>query len=448
MTLRETLVGQIESHILQAETLQNEYKGQDMPQDVADKITGHLNDIKGLRERLDQADQLSDAKNYMGESRGVAATHMAWQEAQPDEGIVPVDAKSYREIEIKALDGRPLTIRYNVPLGVQKPEYKYAFESYMRNGERRMGGRDAKALQEGVDSAGGYLVPEDMQMQIIKKVATMVVFRQFARVVQTSRDSVKWPKIQYTTDDNYTSGVRLTWTGEVPASSTVHAATDPVFGEINIPVNTAMASLAVYNDMLEDSAFDVEGILGDLFGEAFALGEESAFWIGTGAGQPLGITANVDATDGVASVVSGHATLLTNNGLLDLVYALPSQYENGARLFMRKATELAVRKLLNAGSTDYAWPVVNQVGSFGPVEPMLLGYPLSRQEFVPAIAGNAFPIVFGQLSGYAVVDRVGLSIQRLDELSAKSNQKEFLARKRVGGQVIEPWRLRVQKIST
>lgn len=447
MDPRAELVGQINATLKQAEDLQNEYKSKELPQEVANQIKDLLDEVEGLQDRLTQHDRVSEAKNYMSQSRGVAAMTGAFSpETSPEEPAS--DAKAFRTLEFKNAAGDIITMPYNVPLAVQQPGYKSAFESYLRHGKDMLGPNDRKALTAGTDTQGGYLVPEEMVMQVLKKIATTVVFRQYGRVYNTSTNLVKFPKVNYTTDDKYTSGVRSYWLGEVPSSSTAHQVTDPVFGELNIPIHNHFASTKVTNDLLEDSAFDVEGMLAMLFGEAFALGENDVFWNGTGAGQPLGLLANVDGTDGVASIVSGSGTTLTNDGLLDLVYGLPAQYENGARLFMRKATELVIRKLLNAGSTEYAWVVGNQVGQFGPVDPMLLGYPLSRDEFVPAIAGNAYPIVFGQLSGYIIVDRVGLSIQRLDEVDAATNQRKYIARKRVGGSIAEPWRLRVQKIST
>src|SRR5690606_28354613 len=111
------------------------------------------------------------------------------------------------------------------------------------------------------DTAGGFLVPEDVQTEVIKKLATMAVIRRLARVIQTGRDLVTFPRVNYSTDDKYTSGVRFTWTGETPASSTAHRATEPVFGQIAIPVHTAMASLAISQNLLEDSMFNLSAYI-------------------------------------------------------------------------------------------------------------------------------------------------------------------------------------------
>jgi HK97 family phage major capsid protein len=147
-------------------------------------------------------------------------------------------------------------------------------------------------------------------------------------------------------------------------------------------------------------------------------------------------------------VNSGSAASLTSNGLIDLAYALPPQYERNAKFYMEKATEKVIRKLVGTTSGEYEWPVVNQVGALGTVQSALLGFPIVREQFVPAVTTDSYSVIFGDLTGYLVLDRVGLSLQRLDELYAETNITLLLARRRVGGQLIEPWKVKVQKTST
>ncbi len=208
-------------------------------------------------------------------------------------------------------------------------------------------------------------------------------------------------------------------------------------------------------DLLEDAAYPLESTIVELLSEAFFLGEEEAFWTGTGAGQPFGLlshpmAATADSTTGDGMfVVSGDASLITANGLISLVMALPEQYDINAKWFFNKrSTESAIRKLVSATSGDYLWPIIPQVGNLGPGGSDLLGYPVVRSPFAPDIAGNAFPAAFGDMKAYTVVDRIGLSIQRLREVYAETNLVVFLARKRVGGKLMEPYRLKLQKIST
>lgn len=445
-----TLNESYKSYIDQANALMGEWKGReaDMPKDVADKIDGFLGKADEVKAKIDLQERIAAGEQFLAEPQAPKA---AWRAAGVGEGQAPVDVKSFRETTVKhPVTGEQKTIRYFVPLAVQAKGYGDAFEAYLRKGRDGLGPNDRKTLSEGVDSAGGFLTPEDMQASILRKVATMAMIRSLARVIATSRDMVKWPKVNYTTDDKYTSGVRLTWTGEVPSSSTVHRVTDPVFGEEIIPVNTAMASMPMTNSLLEDAAFDIVGLATDLMAEAFALGEDNVFLNGTGAGQPQGLLSHPSASTIYSSaggmyVKTASAAALTADGLIDLEGRLPAQYERNAVFILNKATKTAIRKLKDANNY-YLFPQIN-LGPLtaGPVPETLLGYPIVKDEFMPDVAANAFPIIFGDMSGYLVVDRVGISIQVLRELYAETDVALLLARKRVGGQLVEPYRLRTQK---
>jgi len=441
----------MEQKLSSAQALQLEWeaKGAVMPVEVQNQVTALLGEFDSYKAQLDLATKTAAHDEYMN---APATTPASWRTAAPGEGDAEVDPQSWREVEVKAVRmdnvyGIPVvetkTVRFHVPLAVQAKGYYPAFESYLRKGMGEMGPQDRKTLTQGSDAAGGFLTPEEYQTELIKKIATNATIRGRARVGTTSRDIAKWPKIQYTTDDKYTSGVRLTWTGESPSSSTVHRVTDPVFGLYSIPIHTAMASMPISNDLIEDSAFDIAGISSDFMAESFVLGENDAFINGSGIGRPMGILSQVGG-DGPSAVNSGTAALLTADGLIDLAYALPAQYESNAAFIMAKATEKAIRKLKTT-TNEYIWPLNSPMGGFVPAPKELLGFQTLRDEFMPAIAANAYPIIFGDLRGYLVLDRVGISVQRLSELYAETNITLLLARKRLGGQTIEPWRLKIQK---
>lgn len=436
----------------EAKALSEKHKKEDgtIPAEIVTQMTGLLGQADEVKVQIDLARRMTDNDAYSKESAGVKAAHHGWREAAPGEGDVPVDAKAWREVEIKTLWGETKTIRFHVPLAVQAPGYAPAFESYLRNGKASLGQKDLKTLSEGTDTAGGFLVPEDYHTELIKKVATAATVRQFARVAQTSRDAAKWPRVVYNTDDEYTSGVRLSWVGETPSSSTVHRVTDPVFGLINIPVHTAMASMPVTNVLLEDAAFDVIGLSSDMLAEAFALGENDAFWNGNGISRPMGILTQVNDSDyyGPRYVASGTTATLTADGLLNLAYALPAQYDRNARWFMNKQTELAIRKLKDTAN-NYLWPAWNVGGNFASTEMMpLAGYPVTRDEALPDVSTDAYPIIFGDLRGYIILDRVGFSVQRISEKYAEEDYTVLLGRRRVGGQLTESYRVKAQKVAS
>jgi HK97 family phage major capsid protein len=230
----------------------------------------------------------------------------------------------------------------------------------------------------------------------------------------------------------------------------VHRVTDPVFGKITIPVHTAMASMPIVNSMLEDSAFDVMGIANELIGEAYALGEDNVFINGTGVAQPLGILAEVD-TNGPASVKSGTSSVLTTTGdawtglrINNIFYALPAQYRGRAAWLYNSTTAALVDNLVDTNKRPLVQDLYGGLTN-GPIS-QIKGRPVYVDEFVPTPAASSNSVIWGDLSGYIIVDRVGLSIQRLSEIYAETDITLLLARKRVGGYLAEAYRVKVLQL--
>lgn len=445
----EKLKKQYAAKIESAKTEMAAFGEKPIPKEDQERITALFGAADEIKAQIELVERRDAAEAYLDEPAGTKAAHLGFRPSGPDEGDADVDVKAWRSFEVK-VPGKygveTKTVRYHVPLAVQKKGYDASLEAYMRWGKDKLGPNDRKALAEAADASGGYLVSEDMQTNILKKIATMATVRQFARVVTTSSNMIAWPRINYSTDNLYSSGVRLTWTGETPSSATAHRVTDQVFGEFNIPVHTAMASQLLSVDLLMDSAFNVQSIAEESFAEAFALGENSAFWSGSGAGQPRGILVDAgDTTNFDAQVtVAATADAIEADDLVDTFYALPTQYERNARWFWKKATEQIIFKIKDADS-DYIWQPAMSRGLAPGAPGELMGSPFVRDELVDGISDSdnttTYPVVYGDLMAYAIVDRVGLSVQRLDELYAETNQALLLGKKRVGGQLVESYRL-------
>ena len=304
-------------------------------------------------------------------------------------------------------------------------------------------------LVEGSNDLGGWLVPEDYRAKIIQRLIGNTVVRQRAMVVTTTRDAIEWPRLEGG-NTVYTSAVRVTWVQETPASATA-ASTNPTVGLIRIPIHTVMARTDLSRNLLEDSAFNLLDVTAKLFAEAMAVDEDAQFLTGMGAGTPQGVLGGrgngnqAAPITGVTSVVSGNATAITSDGLVQMVYAIASQYRNSAVHVMARTTQRDIR-LLKDGESRYMWQPSLTAGQ----PATLLGYPVAESESMDAIGANAHVIIFGDWgNGYIIADRVGMSIERVtDTTTTGQNYVALFARRRLGGQPVAPWAFAAQKIST
>jgi len=290
------------------------------------------------------------------------------------------------------------------------------------------------------------LVPEDYRVEIIKQMMGLTIVRPRARVVTTSRDAAEWPKLEGG-NNVYTSAVRVTWIDEVPSSAT-GAETNPTFGMFRIPVNTVMARTNLSRNLVEDSAFNLLQVTAELFAEAMAIDEDAQFLTGVGGNTPRGILANRSGAEqtpetGITAIVSGNASALEADGIIDLFYGLSSQYRGNAVFAGARNTHRDVRKLKD-GNSRYLWEDSYKVGE----PPRLLGTSFLESEALPAVAAGTYPLIFGDFRGYLIADRIGMSLERVvDTTTVGTNTVALFARRRLGGQVVEPWRFQAQQVS-
>ena len=304
-------------------------------------------------------------------------------------------------------------------------------------------------LEEGSGDLGGNLVPEDYRAEIIRRLKGNTVVRGRARVVTTTRDAIEWPRLEGG-NTLYTSAVRETMVDETPTNASA-AETNPTFGLIRIPVHTGMTRTNLSRNLLEDSAFNLLDTMAELFAEAMAINEDALFLTGQGGNGPrgpLGARANGNQASpitGVTNVVSGNATQITADGIVDLVYAIASQYRASAIHVMARTVQRDVRKLKD-GDGRYMW----QPGIVAGQPPTLLGFPVLESESMDTIAANARVDLYGDWrAGYILVDRVGMTIERVsDSTTVGQNQVALFGRRRYGGDCVGPWAFAALQIST
>ena len=336
--------------------------------------------------------------------------------------------------------------------------YKQSFRKYLKGGTSALDAADIKILQEGADSSGGFAVPVDFVMRLIQKAPTPIRVIDRVTTLTTGRDMVNIPAVNYTTDDLYTTGIRATWSGEVPATAASIAATNPTFGLKQINVYTAMLSLPLTNNMVEDAAFPIMQYVEGKFYETIQLLKENMVLNGTGVGQPTGILVNPGGTFGGQNqpAVVNFGNPVTADGIVSVPWSLPEQYDSGACWVMNKTSMGQAVAKLKDSNNRYLWQSYLDSGlastaggngqTNGPIKDRNLeGYPVLFQGFMPNTGANNFPIIFGDLAGYYLVNRLGFSIQVLREVYAETNQIMLVGRVRFGGQVAEEFRLKIGK---
>jgi HK97 family phage major capsid protein len=313
-------------------------------------------------------------------------------------------------------------------------------------------GQDVKAMKttmvEAQDTLGGYLVPEDYRTMMISRMTGFTVVRPRATIITTSRDRVEIPS-STGGDSQFTGAVRITMVDETPASAST-SATNATVGLEVIPVNTAMATIDLSQNLVEDSAFNIATYLAKQIGEAAGIAEDNQFLTGNGNGEPLGILPNSANALSLGTANSGVSDALAWDGLIALQYEIDGQYRQNATWIAEKATYEAIAKMKD-GTGQYLWRerFGNNVSEGAPVSQRLQGYQALEQEAMPSIAANAFPLIFGDLGGYYIIDRVGMSLNRyVDGTLAATNQVRYVMRRRYGGKVAESWRFKLQYVHT
>ena len=310
----------------------------------------------------------------------------------------------------------------NKPSQHQEPEktgrassaYKAAFWKAMKS---KNAFEVHNALQVGTDTEGGYLVPDEFERTLIEALEEENIFRQLATIINTSSGDRKIPVVA-------TKG-SASWVDEEGAIPEA----DDAFGQVSIGAYKLATIIKVSEELINDSAFNLEQYIAKEFGRRIGVKEEEAFFVGDGTGKPTGI---FNATGGAGvGVTTASATAITIDEIMDLFYSLKSPYRKNAVFVTNDATVKSIRKLKD-GNGQYLWQPSVTAGQ----PDTILNRPLKTSVYVPGIAAAAKTIAFGDFSYYWVADRQGRSFQRLNELYAATGQVGFKATQRVDGKLI------------
>ena len=371
--------------------------------------------------------QVNDARLEEIEKRG-SADVLTLEKLDRLDATLDMTKKRLDDLSLKAR--RPaLGHRSGGAGGSRTFEQKAAFESYMRSGrDQQLRTLELKSMNSGTGSDGGYLVPEETETEILRRLSLVSPIRAIAGNRQVSSGSYKKPFAQ--------TGPQAGWVGETsPRPQTA----SPTLAELTFPTMELYAMPAATSALLDDAAIDLDTWIAEEVETAFAEQEGAAFVSGDGINKPTGFLSvpQVDEASwswgsiGTLStgVAGDFAATAPADKLIDLIYTLKSGYRQNARFVMNRRTQGALRKLKDADG-NYLWQPPAVAGG----EATFMNFAVTEAEDMPDIGADATPIAFGDFRrGYLVVDRVGVRLLR-DPYSAKPYVL-FYTTKRVGGGV-------------
>lgn len=280
---------------------------------------------------------------------------------------------------------------------------------------------ELKTLTVSSDTAGGYLAPAEFSTEFIRDLVQYSPIRAIASVRSTGSPSVIYPA--------RTGITNAKWKGETQSQE----ASEPTFGQAEIPVNEINTYVDISNQLLADSAGVAEAEVRLALAEDFGQKEAAAFLTGTGTNMPKGLF--VDPA--IQSKAAANAAALSFDDFINVFYDLPAVYRNAGTWGLNSKTLAAARKLKDSQGS-YLWQPSVQVGQ----PETILGRPVVELLEADDIGANKSPVIFGDFSGYRIVDRLALSILVNPYIKATEGITRFHATRRVGGAVLQAAKFR------
>ena len=239
-------------------------------------------------------------------------------------------------------------------------------------------------MTEGVNSAGGFLVPPEFSQDIIDLREQFGVFRRNAKVVPMASDTKSVPR--------RTGGLTVYYPGE---NATI-TASDKAWDNVTL-VAKKYATLSKYSSELdEDSIVDMASDLAEEIAYAFSAAEDDNGFNGDGTSTYGNVTGAREKLKGLSGTIANIAGLyvgtgnlyseLVLNDFINTIALLPKYADdNSVRWFVHRSFYYTtmVRVALAAGGVTLA----EIMG--GARNPQYLGYPVEITQKMPSTEANS-----------------------------------------------------------
>ena len=164
-----------------------------------------------------------------------------------------------------------------------------------------------KGHTEGINSAGGFLVPDEFENELITLREQYGVFRRNARVWPMASDTLRIPK--------RSSTLTAYFVGEAAAGTE----SQQVFDSIQLVAKKLMALTTVSSELLEDAVVNIGDDIAGEIAYAFAKKEDECGFLGDGTSTYGGIVGLENAlTNATYQVATGTGTSPSTVALADI----------------------------------------------------------------------------------------------------------------------------------
>jgi HK97 family phage major capsid protein len=297
------------------------------------------------------------------------------------------------------------------------PEYMNAFKAFL--GNHGQATPEIRAtLQKAVTTQGGYLVPIEFETQIVGKMYDANLMRQLATVTRT------------------TSQVNIPMEGNLPTFAWIdelgtYSQTDLTVAQNILGAWKLGGIVTVSEELLQDSFVDLPAYISGRAALAAGFTEESAYILGDGVKKPTGWVTTATASS--TNYTSASNSAVTSIDMFNLYTSVSRPYrKNGSYI----VADTVLQKLRQEKATtgQYLWQPSLQANA----PDVYLGKPIYTSDFLATFAAGSVSAAFGDFSYYQIVDRVGWSMQRLEELYAGNGQVGFRMWERTDGKLLRP----------
>ena len=389
--------------------------------------------MKNIELRGKRAQLIKDADSIVAAAQAEGRS-MTSEERTKFEAI-EADARGLKqEIEIiernaemkKELAGLEGEARAAAP----KANAKDAFSKYLRHGfgaltaeERSMVQKRGTATQVvGTDSLGGYLVPKEFSNELDVATAFTGEVERLAKKLNTAGGGLlDYPTLNDTATD----------AGLITEASAV-TVQDMTFGNAQLSAYNYSSLVKVSQQLLQDSAFNLDSFLVEAMGERIARATNAAFTTGSGSSQPQGIV-----TGSAAGKTAASATAITADEILDLIYSVDASYRNKQSFgLMAHDNVIAAIRALGLGSSN-DFPVFIPSMEMGQPD-RVFGVPVYvNNDMASSIATGEKTIVAADFSKFVVRNAGGVQMLRLNERFADELEVGFVSWKRSDSKVLD-----------